>query len=283
MNILVYKGGLGNQIFQMVFFLFLKQNKINVRFDLEIYNNSDEDGYTSRTFELNNLFNVNFKDYRHTIINSSKISRYRSKKTIKNIIISDFNFQINHVYNRCTFDGYWQDEMFFNNLSKENKINLIPKISEKTKIILQNEINFESRVAIHIRRGDYVSNSEISKVHCCCNIDYYEKAIQLIEDNIFNPTFIIFTDDIPWVKSNLKINSPNFLVSDKFNLYDWEELSLFSQCDHFIISNSTFSWWGARLGSERGMKIAPYKWFINEEINESYIKKMLSQFTVIAN
>ena len=104
--------------------------------------------------------------------------------------------------------------------------------------------------------------------------DYYDKAIKFLTDNIKNPAFYIFSDDIEWVKNNFKIDFPSVYIQNALDK-DYEDMRLMSQCKHHIIANSTFSWWGAWLDTNPDkIVIAP----------ERYAQKRIGQTqTIILN
>ena len=91
-----------------------------------------------------------------------------------------------------------------------------------------------------------------------CDLPYFHKAIDIMKNRLNNPVFYLFSDDIDWAKSHLKNEEINF-VDEKTK--DYEQLRLMYNCKHFIMSNSTFSWWAQYL-SENPDKIviAPAKW-----------------------
>jgi len=91
----------------------------------------------------------------------------------------------------------------------------------------------------------------------------------LIIKTVENPHFFIFTDDVAWAKENLKISDPHTFVSGN-DLSGPQELWLMSKCQHNIIANSSFSWWGAWLNQNPTKHvIAPEKWTVknNEHPN----------------
>jgi hypothetical protein len=93
-------------------------------------------------------------------------------------------------------------------------------------------------------------------------LSYYHSAIKTITEQVENPHFFIFSDDLDWVKDNLDfIDNKTFIELDE-NTPDHEEMFLMSQCKHNIIANSSFSWWGAWLNQNMDkIVIAPKKWF----------------------
>ena len=126
-------------------------------------------------------------------------------------------------------------------------------------------------IALHIRHGDYEDYPKFG----LCTKQYYQNAINMIENELDNPKFYIFTEDHDWVDKNLKFSSPYGIIrfSEKNNTAGRgyaELLKLMSLCEHFIIANSTFSWWGAFL-SENKYKIiiSPKPWFQDRSILET--------------
>jgi len=112
---------------------------------------------------------------------------------------------------------------------------------------------------VHIRRGDYLN--KIHK-HPTQPKEYYYSAFSQFNEDIH---FLIFSDDIEWCKNNLKYKYLYFIEEE----LDYISLYLMSLCNHNIIANSSFSWWGAWLNQETNKKvIAPSNWFgKNKKLN----------------
>lgn len=103
-------------------------------------------------------------------------------------------------------------------------------------------------------------------------MEYYSSAIKLIDSKLDNPVYFIFSDDIAWVKENLKISSSVIFVSAP-STHDYEELMLMSKCKNNIIANSSFSFWGAWLNQNSNkIVIAPKRW---NNVYESEYKELL--------
>lgn len=151
--------------------------------------------------------------------------------------------------------GYWQSEKYFYHISDQIKSELMvcTKISDKNKKYLEEIMNSES-VCVHIRRGDFVNSG---KTHCSDN--YYKKGIEFIKNKIPSAKFFVFSDDIAYVKT-MPIFEKGTVFIDGANP-PYEDLRLMYSCRHFIISNSSFSWWGQYLSSNQDkIVVAPKPW-----------------------
>jgi len=110
-------------------------------------------------------------------------------------------------------------------------------------------------VSIHVRRGDYVMQPNH---HPICSREYYESASSLIKEKIGDCKFLVFSDDPEWCRNEFK--NDDYIISELSDPYS--ELCAMSLCDHHIIANSSFSWWGAWLNkSSNKIVTAPSKWF----------------------
>ena len=117
-------------------------------------------------------------------------------------------------------------------------------------------------MAVHLRRGDYSSQSNYNSFFGTLSSEYYERAINEIKNKVIDPKFFVFSDDISWCKQNLKFLSDVEFVAHGTSVHASEDLILMALCRHQIIANSTFSWWGALLNSNKNkIVIAPSKWF----------------------
>lgn len=170
----------------------------------------------------------------------------------ENVIIADKKYVIGGFNSLKYFENI-QDK-----IHKELKV-ITPPSKENQEMI--KKIQKNTSVCVHIRRGDYVSNTKNSSF-VVCNQDYYKKGMNYITSHIKNPVFYIFSDnnkEINWIKYNYKFDYPVNYV--ELNNPDYEELRLMYSCKHFIISNSTFSWWASFLSdNKQKIVIAPNPW-----------------------
>jgi len=153
----------------------------------------------------------------------------------------------------CCLIGYFQTEKYFSHIRNEllEDFEFIDEIQNPCKEMIE---NVDNPIALHIRRGDFLRNSGN---HHNLSLDYYENALNHFDDD---RQVIIFSDEPKWCKDQSLFESDRFLVSETNNPY--ADLCLMSMCSDFIIANSTFSWWGAWLGTNSNKKVLfPSKWF----------------------
>ncbi len=261
-------SGLGNQLFQYFFALYLKE-KYNqeVVFDSNVFKFDD-----TREIEIA-IFKPNFDR-----VNNSKLFTnhlgiiYRLKLFLFKINPSNVYFNDKTLFNNSTidtsknyyFDGYWQTDYYVSKI--KNRANFLIPIDEKPLLIenYMDEITMGNSVALHVRRGDYFSPLYIKR-YGVCNVNYYLKAINYIQKYIENPKFFVFSDDLDWVSKNIDLpENTVFIKNEKINSY-WYIL-LMSKAKHNIISNSTFSWWGAYLNDNKDkVIISPDKWMLDTD------------------
>ena len=264
------QGGLGNQLFQFIAgYVLAKKNKMNLRINIERLNSYD------RQFELDKFPEIyklnipkinNYKFYKVLkILGIYKLINFFLNKNIEKFERSPFTFNEDllkkKIVNNFSITGYFQSEKYFLNYKKiVLKLLRFPKAKNK---LIQNYLNLiknRNSVAIHIRRGDYLNNPKVKCYHGVLGETYYKKSISYIKKNLKKPLFFIFSDDINLVKKTfLFLNKKKYIFIDtKSSISD---LYLMSNCKHFIIANSTFSWWGAWLSKNKHKVVcAPKKW-----------------------
>ncbi len=267
------KGGLGNQMFQYALgkSLALYYDK-PLKIDADYIKNNE--GYVPRDFSLSK-FNIELDLYQEAdkervgfILKNNflakklrnyflKKGKYKGKYIIENPDnIGLFKKELFENHNESMYiDGYWQSYLYFNDIKEclIKEFNLKPEHTKEMMGITQ-RINETNSIAVHIRRGDYVN------LGWTLDTTYYKKAIEEIVENVENPEFYVFSDDTDWVKNNLQeLDNATFI--GEYNLFDYQELWLMSKCKHNIISNSTFSWWGAWLNqNDHQVVVSPSTW-----------------------
>ncbi len=284
MVIVKLKGGLGNQMFQYACGRALSEkNKSTLFLDLTflLYNPSSSN-HTLRNYELN-VFNIQerftlLSRLNKKIPNSNFFYKLNSKLDgvkkrlglIKKINDKEMGFdkEIFKIKGNICLDGYWQSEKYFKDIEEiiREEFSFRDKPSKLNREVIE-KIKKTNSVSVHVRRGDYAKNPKTLQTHGLLDIEYYQNAINLIKSQIKKTEFFVFSDDIEWVKKNLKIGKSVNYISHNGLDKGYEDLRLMSSCKNHIIANSSFSWWGAWL-SENPHKIviAPEQWFSPEEM-----------------
>lgn len=228
------------------------------------------------TFELNDSFKLGLSIPEE--INKNKIFRklfresYLLIKRLQYIKQQTYNAtdtQFEKIYSNVYLEGLWAAHDTFD-IYREELLNLF-KFGEaitKKYASYQTKLSNEQAVGVHVRRGDYLWAQHTS--YNICNLEYYKKCVDSINRKVKDPIFYIFSDDINWCKKSF-----DFIPSDKVVHVDFtdnskpgEDLYLMSLCSHFIIANSSFSYWGAFLSKNpKKLVLAPKRWF---ERSKSY-------------
>lgn len=155
--------------------------------------------------------------------------------------------------------GWFQSEKYFNEFADNIRKEIYPREKIRIPFELKNILKNSNTVSVHVRRGDFKKERNILPA------EYYENAKRVMSQFIKDPYFIIFSDDILYVRENMNFGSRCYYMDQKYLYEDYEELLIMSKCKHNIIANSTFSWWGAWLNSNKNkIVVAPKKWFLGK-------------------
>lgn len=151
-------------------------------------------------------------------------------------------------------DGLWQSENYFKDIEQNIRDDLrITPPQDAENLQMADEIANCNAVALHVR---WFEDSNSVGVHNL-SIEYYQKAIALIEQKVDSPHYFLFSDNPEAASKKIDLPEQN-VTFVSHNLGDrnaYADLWLMSQCQHFITANSTFSWWAAWLGSDRSKVI----------------------------
>lgn len=230
----------------------------------------------SREFNLNQVLSLNHIGTLHTSPDKYLNNIFRKLQVVENVddyhIVTETGFTYSPIKiptaRNVKLFGYFQSEKYFLKFRNE-----ILELLSPTEEIL-NEIHIKyghlyknKTLSLHIRRGNYVN---LSNIYPTVTINYCYKALEYFPD--YN--VLVFSDDIEYCKTMFKNKNFYFIENDR----DIIDLYMMSLCDHNIISNSTFSWWGAWLNKKKNKVICPLKWFVENNydskdiIPDSWIK-----------
>jgi hypothetical protein len=273
-------GGLGNQLFIYAAARRLSL-KNNVPLILDAVSGFSDDFYR-RNYCLHH-FNIK-ADFTNYFICRKRFSWLereirRKLSTLRKIenrsyIIEEIEAFDSRIYNlqvkgTVYLDGYWQSEKYFKDIEDIIRQDLeIITEHDEDNIKIANEIKSLNAVCLHARRLHGVPNlpnAEPKKSVPALPMEYYRKAIELIARRVSNPVFFCFGDYPQWLVENIKIDFPTFIIdNNKDDEKNYEDLWLMRQCKHFILANSTFSWWGAWLSNNKN-KIVIARQFGNRD------------------
>jgi hypothetical protein len=185
-----------------------------------------------------------------------------------------YNPGVESLYDDCSLNGYFQTEKYFeefrDSILSQFTFKSPYKDSAESYIQTIRKENKDAVIAsIHVRRGDYVMFPDH---HPPCSFNYYNNAMEELRILNENIIYVIFSDDVEWCKT--EFSDPDYIISDLENPYT--EMCAMSLCDHNIIANSSFSWWGAWLNvNQDKIVIAPSRWFgdlIQKDTSDVYCK-----------
>lgn len=281
MTIVKLQWWLWNQMFQYAYIRALSM-RINSDFLLDI---SEYETYF-RKFELE-IFDIQKKyatknqipwfervHIKNIYLNAIifRIKLFLKKHSSNYYLEQKFNFDSKCLINSAEYiEWFFQSEKYFSDsedqIRKDFTFMNVP--SERNMEVIK-IIQSSNSVSIHVRRWDYVTNPSANSTLGTCNVDYYNNAIEYIQSKIDVPTFFFFSDDIAWVKENIKVENNSYYID--WNSWDqsYEDMRLMTLCKHNIIANSSFSWWWAWLNKNISkIVIAPQRWFNDVNMNDS--------------
>ncbi len=280
MVIVQIEGGLGNQMFQYALYVAFTDKKISTRADIYKF----KDYKLHNGYELERIFGIKAsyvgKKQRAIVKALSKCLHVLSGHPYKEKPSRQWQFQGAVCKIRFGFlKGYWQTEKYFEavSLTVRERFTFPPIQDERNKEILT-KIKSCSSVSLHIRRGDYLNTAQPSNLP----LGYYENAISLLNASVPDACFFVFSDDIAWARENVKEKNVHF-IDWNTGSESFRDMQLMSHCEHNIIANSSFSWWGAWLnGNANKLVLAPQQWMPGLTTNTDIIPKGWIQVPVDA-
>lgn len=242
-------GGIGNQFFQ---YAFARSRSLALRAPIVL----DAINLSSRINRNLVLEKIGVPFERVIYQKNDLTLKDRALKGLCSIKEDSVNFDSKKIKNsRCQYIiGHWQSEYYFS--CHKDEI-----VRELTSNPIYNglkefPLDAEDDVAIHVRRGDYVGHPKYFQL----TERYFLESLASLREKSRVGRVYIFTDDINWVRQSLRIQDCVFV--QRYGLTPLQELFLMSRFRRIIMSNSTFSWWGAYLnGNVDKCVVAPDKWY----------------------
>ncbi|MGN0349765.1 MAG: alpha-1,2-fucosyltransferase [Roseburia sp.] len=292
MIVLTLGGGLGNQMFEYAFARKLQRLTGDEELKFAVHHVVGSGNSEKMLFRLNIREGITFCDEReqkeaermqsrqNKVLRFYRVlSRYlrgalawRIQRMSRHGFYTDaslYNEQ-KHEMSHCLVkyvSGAFQTYLYWQDMIPEIRSELkVKKEPSKENLCMLKEIKACEAVCVHIRRGDYLA-PQFAHLNVC-DRHYYMTAMKKMKEQRPSAVFYIFTnnhEEILWIQKNYDFEGYEVRYVD-LNNPDYEELRLMYHCKHFIISNSTYSWWGQFLSdNEDKIVMAPSIW--NREMN----------------
>ena len=258
--IIKVQGGLGNQLFQYLYFLKIRPLHPDIFFDLSNFHSN-----TDRKFYLNHLIKENLKTSSSPITTTLEKFSYKLKRKYHKFKFNSNDF----IYKSNTediiyYDGYWQEIKYQKSLYKKiwSLLNFDTNLNRAVTNFINIINNSYNSVSLHLRFGDYLLKKN-SKIYINLDMDYYLQAIFFAKSILKKINIFIFSDDID--KAKFLFHKYDFLKKDIIFINTGSSLNdfyLMSICRHHIISNSTFSFFSSTNNKQsKDLIICPKRWY----------------------
>jgi hypothetical protein len=259
------KGGLGNQLFQ-----------IFTVFRYALVNNKEVKFINKKVLGLHNVNTTQRKTYWTSFLDKVDSTLLMDEYPDIQNIYREKSFEYNDIspseFNSQTImlDGYFQSYLYFqdtfNYITKFLSIDTKKKDTIKKALKYHCVTSIQNCVSMHFRLGDY---KNLPQFHPILGYEYYKKSLDNIlsyDSSMKNVLYFCEDDDIDSVNitvDKLRNEFPNLSFNRASSyLNDWEQMLLMSNCNHNIIANSTYSWWGAYFNTNQNKIVCyPSIWF----------------------
>ena len=273
--------GLANRMFQYSYYLYLKKRGYDVAVDFYKTANLEHEhvAWTS-IFSYAPIRQASAWEVLKTGGGSDILSKLRRRylKISCNVkSLSAFDVPLPEKSNRSIYImGVFQNAKMMDCIRQETlDAFTFQPFTDEYNLSLMREMQSCQSVAIHVRKGkDYMSRIWYQQT---CPLEYYQQAIRLMKEKVKNPRFYVFADNKEWVRENFKDMEYTLVDGNPIAGYGSHfDMQLMSLCRHNILSNSTYSWWGAYLNrNQEKIVIIPHVWFNPDSCEEYTSQKVL--------
>ncbi len=264
-------GKLGNQLFQYAFLKTIaKENEKIISTNMKQFTELFEiENKKFKQITLNKYFNFLLRKFIKPYILSSmvklKLISYIKQDRSKTSALPAYKKQKGLFPLTLVESNFFQSEDFFDG----NKLDIFLRseyIDEAKKLLNKIAESF-TKVFVHVRRGDYIFEKYLGVQGIDLPKSYFFQAIESIKKEIGNPFFVFLSDDPSYVECCFSEIENKVISKNSMGV----DLAIMSLCDAGICSNSSFSWWGAYLMSERKKVIMPKYWYGWKQKIESHV------------
>lgn len=276
-------GGLGNQLQQYSLYRRMVEAGLEARLDTSWFDASVQRNMLApRQIEIDRLKGVSYvtatpeeikavtggllgKIKRKLTKNANTIFREEGRMYIEDLVNGIF---VTGKYTNMLLEGYFACEFYHETMLPKLRSELsfpVERHSNPDELKrVADDIKCGNSIAVHIRRGDYLDAANAEYFGGICTDIYYTRAIDYMSQNVKNPRFFVFSDDLAYAEKfkedliNKERATDVTLVDINKDNDNYFDIYLMSLCRHNIVANSTFSFWGARLNAnEHKIMIRP--------------------------
>jgi len=276
-------GGVGNQLFGIYSGLYLQERgKIQVKFIYQTSGSYLFDSCLTNEIDFKLPYSVEPSFYKKTTFKSRLNQKLRKEINAYNLFLNkyskhyispnlSYDQNLSELRNKKTVNGYFQTCIYYDELLRKG-------YSAPTLLNTSNWYREQSELAettfpiiMHIRRGDYLNHPKIYKR---INENYYSKAINCLTGNLQDNPIWIFSDDEDYAKKIVSLlPKRDYLIVKQNDQKPIEVLFLMSKGFGHVVTNSTFSWWSAKISENTQKVIAPKIWFLDRVTPSDLIPK----------
>ncbi|MBI1327570.1 MAG: alpha-1,2-fucosyltransferase [Alphaproteobacteria bacterium] len=251
-------GGLGNQMFQYAAgYALAKHHGVGLTLDLRRFGEYKLRSYLLNRFPLDTHTTLEGAEAPALVHKIKRRLGFLNKETgaVYNEPHYHFNDNFFTLAPDVVLKGYFQSWKYFETVADDVR-------RQFTNVPAKDLPADRVKVSLHVRRGDYVTDKNAQKVHGVDLERYYKQAVETMQMLYgMDITFVLFSDDPAFIKEKFS-HLQNIIVAEGDPEAPEQDIALMSACDHHILANSTFSWWGAWLNpSKTKTVIAPRQWF----------------------
>lgn len=283
---IILSGGLGNQMFEYASaFAWAKENGEDLSIDTSFFAVYGDRPwcrpYELASFALHETAKVTRKG-RLAIRFLPKLSLYFRKRGVFRFgryLFDADNWTEARKYHSSVLYGYFANchlfDTYRDELLKAFSFRYAPDAAN-TRLLQQ--IDSCQSISVHIRRGDYLNAANAGVFHHP-SVEWYRAAMRQVARQVENPIWFFFSDDMPWVRDQFADIQNSVFVDINHGADAYNDMRLMSRCQHNIIANSSFSWWGAWLNTNpQKIVVAPGKYYNNAASNQKkYLSRMIPQ------
>ena len=268
-------GGVGNQLFQ-----YSMGYNLSVKYNIPVVFSDTFDQYDYNFPKIKNIFHVEIEECNSQQLKKvmppffsssfarrglAKLIALSGRQLLPGIICDLYDgytpIVISDVTRNYYFHGTWQSERYFGDFKKQVLDTLVFKQPRCLSEINSEHSEHQVNIGVQIRRGDYITNPKTKSKLGAQSLDYYVSYIEMLRAKFPESAIYVFSDDITWAKDHLSavFNEIYFAEGKDFNAES--DLQMLTQCHHFVLSNSTFGWWGAYLSNNKNsIVVTPSRW-----------------------